>query len=364
MGVCRMREHEQEINDEEQLMDGIARALSGMEDDFGPLPDEEILSGSGRGAFHFEEKIGRGKALPGFIVFLLTFMMSLLLLIAVMLGVLKLTSKNGTLFGSSVPSENVTASGVDLSLDYYHPELSDDGRLLVICGGTGDAQALPVSQQDTAADFPTFFWILRINPRNGSMTILSLPGETLAGEGTLSEAAGRSGAKAVSAVEMLLGEKSIDHYLFISHADAASLITELGGMEWEFSDRYRSDALDIPVGRHLLDGETVLRLMAEGDAGAKALPGSADILSALLGQKFTEDAFNKDDSLFQSLAAHSSGNVSIMDYYDGKKFLRWYLHMKAGCRTVALMGEKGDGGVVLSEGEVNLAREKLGISEG
>lgn len=361
-----MQEHEQGIKDEEQLMDGIAEVMSGMADDFGPLPDEEVLAGGGNTGkyhIHFEGKIGKGKALPGFIVFLLTFMMSLLLLVAVMYGVLKLTSKNGTLFGSSTAPESLTASGIDLSLEYYHPELSDDYRLLVICGGTESAQALPAAQRAGQAmdNLPVFFWILRIDPRNGNMTILSLPGETLAGEGTLSEAAGVSGAKAVSEVEMLLGEKSIDKYISMGHTDAAALMTELGGMEWEFSDRYRSDTLDIPVGRHILDGETVLRLMAEGDAGAKALPSSADILSALLGQKFTEEAFNKDDTLFQTLVSYSSGNVSIMDYYDGKKFLRWYLHMKAGCRTVNLMGEKRDGGVVLSEGEVELARDKLGI---
>ena len=132
-------------------------------------------------------------------------------------------------------------------------------------------------------------------------------------------------------------------------------------MEWEFSDRYKSDSLDIPVGRHLLDGETVLRLMADGDLGAKAVPGSADILCALLGQRFTEEAFNKNDSLFQALVSHSSCDISVMDYYDDKKFLRWYLHMKAGCRTIALAGERTEGGIILSEGEVQLAREKLGI---
>ena len=193
------------------------------------------------------------------------------------------------------------------------------------------------------------------------MTILSLPGETLAGEGTLADAAQVSGPRAVAAAETVLGEGSIDKYLLLRHGDAADLITELGGMEWEFSDRYQSDSLDIPVGRHLLDGETVLRLMADGDAGAKAMPGSADILSALLGQRFTEDAFNKNDSLFQTLVSHSSGDISVMDYYDGKKFLRWYLHMQAGGRTIALSGERTEGGIILSEGEVQLAREKLGI---
>ncbi len=362
-----MQEHEQEMKDEEQLMEGIAEVMSGMEDDFGSLPDEEVLRADGNGwkglQDRFEGKIGRGKALPGFAVFLLTFMMSLLLLVAVMYGVLKLTSKNGTLFGGSAP-ESLTASGVDLSLDYYHPGLSDDRRLLVICGGAESPQPLPVSQQaGQADDLPVFFWILRIDPRSGNMTILSLPGETFAGEGTLAEAAQVSGKEAASAVETLLGEKSIDRYLSLRHADAAALITELGGMEWEFTDHYQSAALDIPVGRHLLDGETVLRLMAEGDTGAKSLPGSADIFSALLGQRFTEDAFNKDDSLFQALVSHSSGNISVMDYYDGKKFLRWYLHMKAGCRTVNLMGEKSGGGVMLSDGEIELAREKLGISD-
>ena len=349
----------QDERDEEKLMDGIAETLAKMEDDT-PLPDEEIVTPFWSRHLFGDGKIGKGKALPGFAVFCLTFLCSLLLLVGVMYSVLRLTSKNGTLFGSSTAAESVPAGDADLSLDYYHPEMSDDYRLLVVCDGAETAGAVPVSQE-VSGDLPVFFWVLRIDPRNGVLTILSLPGDTRTEEGTLAEAAGNNGARAVSAVEKLLGEGSINKYLLLRHEDAADLITELGGMEWEFSDRYRSDSLDIPVGRHLLDGGTVLRLMADGDGGAKAVPGSADILCALLGQRFTEDAFNKNDSLFQTLAAHSTGDISVMDYYDGKKFLRWYLHMKAGCRTVTLSGERTEEGVLLSDGEIQLARDKLGI---
>ena len=78
-----------------------------------------------------------------------------------------------------------------------------------------------------------------------------------------------------------------------------------------------------------------------------------------LGQRFTASAFNRDDGLFETLVSWSEGNISVMDYYNGKKFLRWFLYMGAGYQTIAV-GETGN--TVLSDGERQLARERLGLS--
>ena len=94
--------------------------------------------------------------------------------------------------------------------------------------------------------------------------------------------------------------------------------------------------------------------------GGSGLPEPAEILTALLGQKFTEEAFNKDDGLFELLAGHSTGELSVVDYYEHKQYIRWFLHLGAGYRTITLSGAPGETRA-LSEGEIHLAREEMGL---
>jgi hypothetical protein len=292
------------------------------------LRDETALMDSITAALRAGEQEHRPKRQPlsGLSTFLLTFLFSLLILVTGMYGVLRVTGGE-RLFGgeTSAPSGGET----DLSLADYRPALSDGKRLLVVAGER------------------PLCWVLRIDPKSGTLTAVTLPPNTVSGNTTPSGAA--------AAVEELLGAGSIDRVLLLDSTGLSELIDRLGGMEWTFSDRYQSETLDIPVGRHLLDGATVLQLMNEEGSGG--LPGSGEILCAFLGQRFTAETLD-NDAFFQAVAAHSAGTVSAVDYYDSKKFLRWYLGLSSDSKTLTLTGAE-DG---LSAGELSLAREKLGIS--
>ena len=318
--------------DEEQVMEEIAETLRQQQEQdrsYGKI---------------YETELAPKKGLSGGVTFALTFGISLAVLLLIMLVVLSGTSRSGELFSPPGSSEQpLSGSGLsaDHSLDSYHPTSEDDNRLLVVVDGKEEEES--------------HYWLLRISPNTGEMTVLSFPDSLLSGEGTLRQIAG-SFADAAKGVRDIFGEDSVDRVIRFEREDAEKMVTTLGGMEWDFHDRYQSDTLDIPVGRHLLDGPTLMQLMDESGNGQ--LPGSAEILAAFLGQRFTSDAFNRDDGLFETLVYWSEGDISVMDYYNEKKFLRWFLYMGAGYQTITI-GEPGDS--TISVGERALAREKLGL---
>lgn len=319
--------------DEEQVMEEIAQTLRQQQEQdhsYGKI---------------YETELAPKKGLSGGVTFVLTFGISLAVLLLVMLIVLSGTSRNGELFnppGSSDAPLSGSSLSADHSLDNYHPTAEDDNRLLVVVDGEGEQ--------------PSHYFLLRISPTTGAMTVLAFPDSLLTGEGTSLRQAAGSFTDAIKGVRDLLGQDSVDRVVRFDRENAEKMVTVLGGMEWDFHDRYQSETLDIPVGRHLLDGPTLLMLMDESGAGQ--LPGQAEILTAFLGQRFTSDAFNRDDGLFETLVYWSEGDISVMDYYNEKKFLRWFLYMGAGYQTVTV-GQPG--ATTLSAGERTLAREKLGL---
>ncbi len=324
--------------DEEQVMEQIAETLRQQQEQdrsYGKI---------------YEAQLAPKKGIPGGVTFVLTFGISLAVLLLIMLIVLSGTSRNGELFGSHESEQPLSGTNLsaDHSLDNYHPTMQDDSRLLVVINGGEDARS--------------HYWLLHISPTSGEMTVVSFPDSLSTGEKTLFQASG-SFLDAQQCVQAIFGQDSADRVVWFERENAEKMITALGGMEWEFHDRYQSEMLDIPVGRHLLDGGTLMQLLDESAAGQQSgngqLPSEADILAAFLGQRFTASAFNRDDGLFETLVSWSEGNISVMDYYNGKKFLRWFLYMGAGFQTVAV-GETGK--TVLSDGELALAREKLGLA--
>ena len=56
----------------------------------------------------------------------------------------------------------------------------------------------------------------------------------------------------------------------------------------------------------------------------------------------------------------STGELSVVDYYEHKQYIRWFLHLGAGYRTITLSGAPGETRA-LSEGEIHLAREEMGL---
>ena len=104
------------------------------------------------------------EGLSGGVTFALTFGISLAVLLLIMLVVLSGTSRSGELFSPPGSSEQpLSGSGLsaDHSLDSYHPTSEDDNRLLVVVDGKEEEES--------------HYWLLRISPNTGEMTVLSFP---------------------------------------------------------------------------------------------------------------------------------------------------------------------------------------------
>ena len=221
----------EERDPKEELMDGIDETLRKLSPD--PSPPKEALSG--------------GK------IFSLTFGISLLLLILLMIFVLSGTARGGQLFsGQSLPS--VTEGSADHSMDNYRPGKENGMRILLLTAAEGEA--------------PAHYWLLRISPVSGEMLVLSFPDSLLSedGEETLSlRKASESLSSAEAAVKAIFGKENVSRTIRLTRKNAASLVSALGGMDWEFTTRYQSQSLDIPPGRHRLDGETLFDSAARID---------------------------------------------------------------------------------------------------
>lgn len=239
----------------------------------------------------------------------------------------------GTVMSVAVRSEEPSRlPSSDLSVEAYTPSEEDALRILVI----------------TRLDEPAFS-LLDIDPMAARIRLIALPGELTAPDGqTLLEAWDYAGGREVL---QTAGEMGIaaDRWLHIERRGAENIIDALGGMEWEFSEPLRSDRLDIPVGHHLLDGETVLTLMEEENG---LLPDVNGMVLSLIGQRLTEKLINSGDRLFQVLTANSDGDISQFDYQSRKKMLRWYLTRDRKILTRhGLQGERVRGKLMLTREE-------------
>ncbi|MBQ4051323.1 MAG: LCP family protein [Oscillospiraceae bacterium] len=265
------------------------------------------------------------KQRSGFRIFASAFAVSLTLLLVTMGTVMSVTVRREE---SSLPSSS------DLSAEDYIPSEKDALCILVITETDGTA-----------------FSLVDIDPMTAGIRLISLPGELTAGERTLLEAWEYAGGREAFAAAKEAG-LSPDRWLHIRRRGAVNMIDALGGMEWEFSEPLRTDRLDIPVGRHLLDGETVMTLMEEED---DRLPEVTGMALSLIGQRLTEKLVNSGDRLFQVLTANSDGDLSQFDYQSRKKMLRWYLtraHRVLSRHEVK--GTETENGLLLTEEESRL----------
>lgn len=266
-----------------------------------------------------------------FAVFSISFLISLAILASVMAVILSATAET---------RQPQSSASSDLSTRNYYPDADDGFRILLIAAD---------SQNRTEG-----FILASLDPAAVRLTLVSLPGElavTLDGrEGTLLSHDRYAGSEeALRAAEVLL-DTEVDRWLRVTRKGAIHLIDALGGMEWEFSQPLETERLSIPVGRHLLDGETVVTLMEENGSG---IPDRTGILSALMGQRLTEQLLNRGDWLFQVLVSNTEGNVSQFDYQSHKKLLRWYLTHEERQLTgfSARVQRDADGSPALAEGE-------------
>jgi len=261
------------------------------------------------------------KQRSGFGIFAAAFFVSLSLLLLTM----------GTVMTATVRHEEEPPSSTDLSAGHYVPAEKDALRVLVI-----------TELEETG------FSLLTLDPMAADIRLVTLPGELAADKGTLLSrweyAGGGEAALALSSMDV-----QTDRWLHITSAGAGRIIDALGGMEWEFSEPFITDRLNIPVGRHLLDGETVLAIMAETD---ERLPETAELGASLIGQRLTEELLNNGDRFFQVLTANSDGNISQFDYQSRKKMLRWYLQSDRRTLTShAVSGTETENGLLLTEEE-------------
>ncbi|MCI8600672.1 MAG: hypothetical protein HFE45_03655 [Oscillospiraceae bacterium] len=282
------------------------------------------------------------KQRSGFFLFSLSFLVTLAILILAMALILSASAKNRP--AAPEPSS-------DLSAQSYHPSSEDAFRVLVIYRPEPDAD-------------PKGFALLAMDPVAVKVILLNLPAElSVTLDGRTDTLAGHTayagGGEALRAAEALL-QTPVDRWVLAERRGAINLIDALGGMEWEFSEPLKTQRLSVPVGRHLLDGETVLTLLE--DSENEALPDTVHAAAGLLGQRLTESLLNNGDWFFQILISNTEGNISQFDYQTRKKQLRWYLaNDQRRLQTLSVTGETdAEGTLWLSEKDRALLQAELG----
>lgn len=281
-----------------------------------------------------------------FFLFTISFLISLGILVSVMAVIFSVSARNR--------EPESPAGSTDLSAQGYRPSAEDGFRVLIVYADGEQAKG---------------FGLLSADPLAAKVTLLSLPGELsveLDGreETLLAHDAYAGSAEALRAAEVLLGLK-IDRWVRVERRGAVNMIDALGGMEWEFSQPLNTRQLSVPVGRHLLDGETVVTLI-EAQQSGEPLPDTIHVAASLLGQRLTESLLNNGDWFFQVLVSNTEGNISQFDYQGHKKMLRWYLtNENRQLQTLSVTGElQPDGKLLLSQADREIIRAELGEREG
>lgn len=237
-----------------------------------------------------------------FYLFAVSFFTSLGILLLVMAVVFSLT----------VEGEEPVSQPSDLSVDQYRPSAEDAFSILIMGETEGQLSQLALLSFDPMA---VEICLTRLDPE----TEVELDGRTDDLLGHDAYAGSEEVVRGVSALGY-----PVDRYLRIGRQGAINLIDSLGGMEWEFSEPLQTSRLNIPVGRHLLDGETVLTIMEESRT-LDTVPQGGKVALSLLGQRLTESLLNRGDWFFQLLMSNTQSDISQLDYASHKKMLRWYL---------------------------------------
>ena len=228
---------------------------------------------------------------------------ALLIVVMIILSAIFLSDKNSS-----------EEESVDLSMSYYRPEKEDLFRILLI--------------QCTERSAPPYaYTVLEINPHDVSLTMVKIPPETEVTIGFRTDTldgqydyAGCNNAK-LGAENILLTK--IDRYIRIDQNGFANLIDVLGGFEKTISAPYKSDTLTLSIGKNLLNGKAVLKLLK--NTPNEVFSSEEEFFKEWFLQKFNSDIISKSDYLFTVLLNNVDTDITQFDYLSCKKPLKYLL---------------------------------------
>ena len=247
-------------------------------------------------------------------LFAISFVISLAALLIVIMLVLSATMLSPDRL--SAASEQQSSSS-DLSLAYYRPMQEEAFSLLLIqCRERNEA--------------PYRYTLVYFDPVNAAITLIKIPPETESTIGTRTDTlngqydyAGSDNAK-MGVGSVLLNE--VDCYARIDQSGRVNLIDALGGMEKTLSFAYEKGDVSLPVGKNLLDGKTVSRILEQ--TPNSIFSSEEEFLKEFLEQRLTPELADKGDYLFNVFLNNTDTDVTQFGYAEHKKAIRYFLNQQ------------------------------------
>ena len=201
----------------------------------------------------------------------------------------------------------------DLSMSYYTPDDGDSFKLLLI-------------RCREKSEPPVSYTVLEFLPERCEINLINIPVDMKVTVNTKTDTlnghydyAGSSNAK-IAAGNILLSD--VDRYVRIDDRGFTNIVDALGGIEKTFPKAYKGDGVSIPVGNHLLNGKTVLKLLEE--APNEIFYSFEDFLKSLMEEKLKKADTIKGDYLFTVFVNNVDTDITQFDFASHKKALRYF----------------------------------------
>lgn len=247
-------------------------------------------------------------------LFAISFVISLAALLIVIMLVLSATMLSPDRLSAASEQQSVPS---DLSLSYYRPSQEEAFSLLLI----------QCQERDKA---PYRYTLVYFDPVNATITLIKIPPETESTIGTRTDTlngqydyAGSDNAK-MGVGSVLLNE--VDCYARIDQSGRVNLIDALGGMEKTLSFAYEKGDVSLPVGKNLLDGKTVSRILEQ--TPNSIFSSEEEFLKEFLEQRLTPELADKGDYLFNVFLNNTDTDVTQFGYAEHKKAIRYFLNQQ------------------------------------
>ena len=231
-------------------------------------------------------------------VFAISFSISLAVLLAVVMTVMSVILR---------PRETGGTAGAEKTAEAvrYEP-------------GEADALSLLVISCRRRSDSPDAFTLIRFDPANERLLLISIPPETVTTVGAKTgtfrkhyEYAGSENAR-LAAESLFLCR--VGGYIRIAKSGAVNLIDALGGLECRFSSGYENEQVSVPPGEHLLSGELLYEIASAPPEGQEAESWRAGLYRDFLQQRLGKALIPRLDYLMESFWNNTDTDLSVFDW--------------------------------------------------
>lgn len=273
-------------------------------------------------------------------IFALSFSVSLAVLLILVMTVLSLTV--GPRQAQQEPSGQVTEAF------QYQPGIKESINVLFIsCRRRSDA--------------PFAYTLVRFDAAGERLILVPIPPETVTTVGAKTGSFRKHYDYAGSANARLAAESlflcDVDRYVRVAKSGAVNLIDALGGLERRFDEGYETDAVSVPAGNHLLNGELLYEIAASPPEDVPLEGWRAGMFRELCDQRFQPELVKRLDYLWEVFWNNTDTDLSQFDCTARQRAVEYFL--KSGTRTVEVRPLAGS----WDKGRTAFTPEEAALSE-